>query len=128
MTAAVTDFSPRYFCPQKIKKDDFSLELKKNPDVLLELSKVKSKEQKLIGFAAETTEELERNALEKLTKKKLDLIVANNVLKSEIGFESDFNEVTIFGAQKKFILKKKKKEILAQEIWQVFLDLFLPTS
>ena len=128
MTAAVTDFSPRYFCPQKIKKDDFSLELKKNPDLLLELSKVKSKEQKLIGFAAETTEELERNALEKLTKKKLDLIVANNVLKSEIGFESDFNEVTIFGAQKKFILKKKKKEILAQEIWQVFLDLFLPTS
>lgn len=95
--AAVADFRCKNENCQKIKKkgdsSSMSLELEKNPDILVELGKVKEN-RIVVGFAAET-ENVFDHAIEKLKKKNLDLIIANNVAKSGIGFGSDNNEVTI---------------------------------
>lgn len=98
MAAAVSDFSPRSRAKQKVKKQDapLTVELKPTPDILLELGQRKEK-RLLIGFAAET-ESLVRNAKEKLKRKNLDLIVANDVSRKEIGFQSDSNQVKLIGA------------------------------
>lgn len=91
MTAAVSDFKPMKTADNKIKKaDSLQLELTKTKDILLELGKKKLKEQKLIGFAAES-ENIEENASKKLHKKNLDMIVANNLKVAG----SDTTEVTI---------------------------------
>jgi phosphopantothenoylcysteine decarboxylase/phosphopantothenate--cysteine ligase len=98
MAAAVADYRPEIVEEQKIKKsleqNEWCLKLIKNPDIISELGKIK-KQQILIGFAAET-ENLEANALKKIKSKNLDLIVANNVMEQDIGFESNNNEVTIY--------------------------------
>ncbi len=94
--AAVADFRPKDLCPSKIKKGDFEtlmLELERNPDILAELGQRKG-ERILVGFAAETDQLLE-NALEKLHKKNLDLIVANDVTQPGAGFRYDTNQVKI---------------------------------
>lgn len=93
--AAVADYAPVQTAKQKIKKngDRLTIELQKTPDILEELGKLKTK-QILVGFAAET-EDLLANAREKLQKKKLDLIVANDVSKSGVGFDCDTNMVTL---------------------------------
>ncbi|MCX8021154.1 MAG: bifunctional phosphopantothenoylcysteine decarboxylase/phosphopantothenate--cysteine ligase CoaBC [Syntrophorhabdaceae bacterium] len=96
-TAAVADFRCKSENCQKIKKKNDesvpTIELEKNPDIIAELGKVKGN-RLLIGFAAET-ENLLDNAAEKLKRKNLDMIVANDVSKKEIGFSSDNNEVTL---------------------------------
>ena len=94
MTAAVCDYRPRRVAGQKIKKTgtELVLELEPTTDILLELGKRKRR-QVLVGFAAETND-LERHALDKLRRKRLDLIVANDAS----AFESDTNRVTLFCA------------------------------
>jgi phosphopantothenoylcysteine decarboxylase/phosphopantothenate--cysteine ligase len=98
--AAVADFKCRNETCQKIKKKGDSniinLELEKNPDIIGELGKIKE-HRVLIGFAAET-ENVYDHAAEKLKKKNLDMIIANDVAKPGIGFGSDKNEVTIIEA------------------------------
>ncbi len=92
--AAVADFKPREVAPQKIKKkgdEGLTVVMDKNPDILAELGRRKER-QILIGFAAET-QDLLANAREKLTKKNLDLIVANDVTAAGAGFNSDTNIV-----------------------------------
>lgn len=93
--AAVADYRPSKVAEHKIKKEGTSLtvELEKNPDILMELGERK-KHQLLIGFAAETRD-LEKNAVEKLKRKNLDLIVANNVTQKGAGFKSDTNVVKL---------------------------------
>jgi phosphopantothenoylcysteine decarboxylase/phosphopantothenate--cysteine ligase len=94
--AAVSDFRCRNESCQKMKKTKDStvtLELEKNPDIIAELAAVKGN-RILVGFAAET-ENVTQNAVEKLKRKNLDFIVANDVSKSHIGFGSDDNEITI---------------------------------
>ncbi len=95
--AAVADYRCGTDNCEKIKKKDgqeeMTLTLKKNPDILAELGKICG-DRVLVGFAAETHNMIE-NAREKLKKKNLDLIVANDVTKSGIGFGSDSNEVTL---------------------------------
>jgi len=95
--AAVADFRCKNENCQKIKKkgtnNSMLLELERNPDILGELGKIKEN-RILVGFAAET-ENIFEHAYEKLKKKNLDLIVANNVARSDIGFGSDNNEVAI---------------------------------
>ena len=93
--AAVADFRCKSESCQKIKKkgDCMSLDLEKNPDILAELGNMKG-DRVLVGFAAET-ENVLAHATEKLGKKNLDLIVANDVSKEGIGFGSDNNEVMI---------------------------------
>jgi phosphopantothenoylcysteine decarboxylase/phosphopantothenate--cysteine ligase len=99
--AAVGDYSPRNVAAQKIKKsgDILTLELERNPDILMELGKRKEK-QVLVGFAAET-ENLVQNATEKMRKKNLDLMVANDVTVPGAGFGTDTNIVKIIYANGK---------------------------
>lgn len=94
--AAVADYRPARTSRQKIKKgsDHLVLELEKNPDILLELGRRKQPRQVLVGFAAET-ENLVEAALEKVEKKNLDLLVANDVTQPGAGFETDTNIVKL---------------------------------
>ena len=93
----MSDFAPTSIAKQKVKKQDASLtvKLKTTPDILLELGQ-KKEDRILIGFAAET-QSLVKNARAKLEKKNLDLIVANDVSRKEIGFQSDSNQVKMIG-------------------------------
>jgi phosphopantothenoylcysteine decarboxylase/phosphopantothenate--cysteine ligase len=94
--AAVADYRPESAADQKIKKTSevMMVTLTKNPDILAELGKLKTG-QFLVGFAAET-QELAANALEKLRRKNLDMLVANDVTLPGAGFESETNIVKIF--------------------------------
>ncbi|MCL4440132.1 MAG: bifunctional 4'-phosphopantothenoylcysteine decarboxylase/phosphopantothenoylcysteine synthetase, partial [Firmicutes bacterium] len=96
--AAVADYRPGEVSPQKIKKQGqaMQIELTRNPDILAELGRRKKAHQLLVGFAAETND-LEQNALAKLTGKNLDLLVANDVTLYGAGFDHDTNVVRIFG-------------------------------
>jgi phosphopantothenoylcysteine decarboxylase/phosphopantothenate--cysteine ligase len=94
--AAVADYRPAEVPEQKIKKatDTLTLELIKNPDILGSARKEFNYSGVLIGFAAET-ENLEKNAQKKLQKKHCDLIVANDVSRKDIGFDSHENEILL---------------------------------
>ncbi len=117
-SAAVADFKVKNKEKEKIKKNKFSeLSLEKNTDILGHISNHNSLRPKLvIGFAAETNS-LKNNSLKKLSEKSCDWIIANDVSRSDIGFESDFNKVSIFykdNYEEK--LPKMKKSSLASEI------------
>ena len=111
MSAAVADYRVKNFSEQKIKKfdDNLTLELVKNPDILFELGQLK-KNQILIGFAAET-QDFERNAREKLIRKNLDMIVANDVTAEGAGFGVDTNIVTLITKDnlKRYPIMKKSE-------------------
>jgi phosphopantothenoylcysteine decarboxylase/phosphopantothenate--cysteine ligase len=96
MCAAVADFRAATVAPAKIKKDGDGLrvDLTTTVDILDRIGRDKGR-RVLIGFAAETSD-IERNAKVKMRKKNLDAIVANDVTRTDIGFESDDNEVRIF--------------------------------
>lgn len=99
MAAAVADFRPAERSREKIKKRGASRALKLVPteDILSGLGRLSGRSKKVIvGFAAETSG-LEANALKKLKEKNLDLVVANDVSREGIGFDSDFNQVLIVG-------------------------------
>ena len=98
MAAAVADFRPKNPAGQKLKKNPrgMTLDLSPIPDELPQFAARKG-DRILIGFAAET-EELEDHALDKLRRKKLDLIVGNDVSRSDAGFAVDTNIVTLIGA------------------------------
>tara|TARA_B100000674_G_C37773576_1_gene883721 strand:+ start:1 stop:741 length:741 start_codon:yes stop_codon:yes gene_type:complete len=119
-SAAVADFKMSNKYPKKIKKSEtLSINFEKNIDILHYVSNHNSMRPKLVvGFAAET-ENLERNATTKLDKKNCDWIIANDVSKKDIGFNSDFNEVTIYYKDKsnqKEKLSIKKKSEISEEI------------
>ncbi|TYP60001.1 bifunctional phosphopantothenoylcysteine decarboxylase/phosphopantothenate--cysteine ligase CoaBC [Thermosediminibacter litoriperuensis] len=111
--AAVADFRPKNYSEQKIKKKDegLVLELEKNPDILKELGEKKEK-QILVGFAAET-EDIQKNALEKLNRKNLDLVVVNDVTVEGAGFGVDTNIVKIIhrNGEIEELPKMTKKEV-----------------
>ena len=108
-SAAVSDFKIIAKSKDKIKKEEsLNIKLEKNIDILNYISNHNSMRPKLvIGFAAETNN-LDSNAIKKLENKNCDWIVANDVSKKNIGFDSDFNEVTIH-----YNDFKKKKETLS---------------
>lgn len=104
MAAAVADFRPQTVAGQKIKKkadtEGLTLEMVRNPDILAEVAAQKAGgagPRILVGFAAET-ENLVANANSKLERKKLDLIVANDVTAADAGFAVDTNRVTLLAA------------------------------
>ncbi|RMH87139.1 MAG: bifunctional phosphopantothenoylcysteine decarboxylase/phosphopantothenate--cysteine ligase CoaBC [Actinomyces sp.] len=99
MAAAVADFRPVAPAAGKLKKTDGvpRVELEPTVDILAALGAAKRPGQILVGFAAET-DELVAHAREKLARKKLDWIVANDVSKPSVGFEHDTNEVVLLGA------------------------------
>jgi phosphopantothenoylcysteine decarboxylase/phosphopantothenate--cysteine ligase len=96
MAAAVADFRPKLSAPGKLKKQDGPPEivLEPTPDILAELGAAKRPGQVLVGFAAET-EDLVANASSKLARKRLDLIVANDVGAPGVGFGHDTNAVVL---------------------------------
>jgi phosphopantothenoylcysteine decarboxylase/phosphopantothenate--cysteine ligase len=119
-SAAVADFKAKAKKNQKIKKQDYlHLELEKNIDILNYVSKHNSLRPKLvIGFAAETNN-VQENAQKKLIQKNCDWIIANDVSNKSIGFDSDFNEVSIFYKDQKMQNEKltmKKKSEISEEI------------
>ena len=117
-SAAVADFKVAKKSDTKIKKkDELTIKLEKNVDILNYVSNHNSMRPKLgIGFAAESNN-LEENAIEKLKNKNCDMIIANDISNKSIGFDSEFNEVTIFYKDKKkeklFI---KNKCLISEEI------------
>ncbi len=119
LSAAVSDFIPDIKSDQKIKKKEkeINLKLKRNIDILDYISKHNSLRPKLvIGFAAET-QSLEENSKKKLLNKNCDWIIGNDVSNSNIGFDSDYNEVSIYYRNEKSEkIPFMKKSLIADEI------------
>ena len=120
MAAAVADYHVKNVAPEKIKrKAALELQLEPNPDILADLGTLRNATGKrspvLIGFAAET-ENLLENARSKLTKKRVDAIVLNDVSRSGIGFDSDRNEVTIVTSTDTIAVPEASKLDIAQKI------------
>lgn len=115
--AAPADFRPQVNFEQKIKKTahGLQLELTLNPDILAELGHRKTDQQFLVGFAAET-QDLRDNALDKLTRKKLDMIIGNLVGQPGTGMGADNNRVTIYTKEAEFEIPELPKVVLADRI------------
>ena len=119
-SAAVADFKIKEKKNEKIKKQEYlNLDLEQNIDILNYVSNHNSLRPKLvIGFAAETNN-VQENAEKKLIEKNCDWIVANDISNNSIGFNSDFNEVSIFYKDEKITNEKlamKKKSEISEEI------------
>ena len=126
LTAAVADFKLKNKYTNKVKKKEtLNLNFEKNTDILNYVSNHNSMRPSLvIGFAAETDNH-EKNAEEKLNKKNCDWIILNDVSNKNIGFNSDFNEVTIHYKNKKIKKEKlsyKKKSEISDEIVDRVID------
>ena len=125
-SAAVADFKISKKFEKKIKKREIlNLNLEKNIDIINYVSNHNSMRPKIvIGFAAET-DSIEKNAKEKLNKKNCDWIISNDVSNKEIGFDSDYNEVTIHYKNKNIKKEKlsfKKKSAISNEIVDRIID------
>ena len=114
MSAAVADYTPAQPAAEKIKKNDgaFLLELSKTKDILATLGEMKREGQVLVGFALETTNE-KSYALQKLEKKRADIIVLNSLNDAGAGFGHDTNKVTIFekGGEELVYGQKTKQQV-----------------
>ena len=117
-TAAVADYRTRDVVPQKIKKtqDQMALDLVKNPDILATIAK-EFPAVFVVGFAAET-QDIEKYARGKLEAKNLDMIACNDVSRTDIGFGSDDNAMTVFfkGKDAAVSLEKASKDIIANQL------------
>tara|TARA_R110001599_G_scaffold52683_13_gene147382 strand:- start:34157 stop:35362 length:1206 start_codon:yes stop_codon:yes gene_type:complete len=114
--AAVADYRPVRVAAQKIKKDaaGITLELERNADILATVS-AHAQAPFTVGFAAET-QEVERYARDKLERKHLDMIVANDVSDTAIGFNSDHNAVTVLWQSGSQALAQASKASIAREL------------
>ncbi|MES2675489.1 MAG: bifunctional phosphopantothenoylcysteine decarboxylase/phosphopantothenate--cysteine ligase CoaBC [Pseudomonadota bacterium] len=119
--AAVADYRSAQIASQKIKKtsaDSLTLELIKNPDIVATIAALKTKPY-TVGFAAES-ENLLDYAQQKLQRKNLDLIIANNISSADIGFNSDNNAVTVIDAKQEMLeLTKRSKQQLARDLIEI---------
>ncbi len=115
-SAAVSDFRIEAPNPQKTKKTEtLTLKLVKNKDILKDLGKKKTEKQFLVGFAAES-QNVEDYARQKLKAKNLDLIVANNILQKDAGFDVDTNRVLLIDEESETNLPLLSKEEVAEQI------------
>lgn len=116
--AAVADFRMKDVATQKMKKtgdsDEMQLTLVKNPDVIATLSQ-ENAAKCIVGFAAETQDVI-AYAKSKLERKGLDLIIANDVSRSDIGFNNDENQVTVLSKYQQWTPPKEAKSALAIEL------------
>ena len=117
-TAAVADYRTRDVVPQKIKKtqDQMALDLVKNPDILATIAE-EFPEVFVVGFAAET-QDVEKYARGKLDAKNLDMIACNDVSRTDIGFGSDDNAMTVFFRDRAAgaTLEKASKDKIAEQL------------
>ncbi len=122
--AAVSDYRPKLTSNQKLKKLNahLSLELERNPDIIGEIGSLKG-DRVLVGFAAET-EDIIANARKKLREKHLDLIVVNDISRSDSGFATETNKVTIIDSRNKIDpLPLKSKDEVAHIILSRVLEI-----
>ena len=122
-SAAVADYRPKNYSDEKIKKKDNELyiELEKTDDILKYLGENKKKGQILIGFSMETNNMIE-NSKNKLVKKNLDMIVANNLKDKGAGFGTDTNIVTLITSKESKNLSLMSKDKVADEIFNEILS------
>lgn len=125
LAAAVADFAPANTSTDKIKrgKENLDLQLEPTTDIAETLGKMKRQNQIIVGFALETHNEVE-NAIDKLTRKNLDIIVLNSLNDAGAGFGHNTNKITLIdrnGKQKSFELKPKSE--VAQDIANAIIDL-----
>ena len=127
MAAAVADYAPADASRQKIHKDSdtLTLSLVRTPDILAELGRQRAGAERplLVGFAAETTDVVER-ARRKQREKRVDLVVANDVSRTDAGFEVDTNEVTLISADGEETLPLQSKSAIAAQVVQRIETLF----
>lgn len=122
MTAAVADYRPESVADLKIKKENndvLAIKLVKNPDILAEMCKVKTQNQTVVGFCAESNNLIDY-AKSKIQRKGCDYLVVNDISKVDIGFSSDFNEVFVvdklLNVNK---IEKNTKENIAQNLLEL---------
>ena len=122
--AAVADYTPSKIAEQKIKKaeNEITLTLKQTKDILGSARDIMGFKGTLVGFAAET-ENLLENARAKCLKKGCDLIIANDISRSDIGFDSPENEVTLVYPDNSKTLPQESKEHLAFHLIEIIEDL-----
>ena len=128
-TAAVTDFKPIKRNRNKIKKENInfkSISFVKNNDILEYISKSNKNRPRLVaGFSAET-ENLTKNSINKINRKHCDLIFANDVSKKDIGFNSNYNKISVIDREGNIkIIPKNKKSFIANKIAEILLDKLL---
>jgi phosphopantothenoylcysteine decarboxylase / phosphopantothenate---cysteine ligase len=115
--AAVADYRPAQVATQKMKKTaeaSITIELVKNPDIVATIAALEAKPF-TVGFAAES-ENLITHAQQKLLRKNLDLIIANNIAEAGIGFNADDNAVTLIDNEQQLVLPQRSKQQLAREL------------
>jgi phosphopantothenoylcysteine decarboxylase/phosphopantothenate--cysteine ligase len=127
--AAVADFKPIKKNKKKIKKENGklkSINLLKNNDILEYVSKNNKYRPRLVaGFSAET-ENLTKNSIEKIKKKHCDFIFANDVSKKDIGFNSDYNKISVIDKKGNIkIIPKNKKSFIANKIAEILIEKLL---
>ncbi len=112
--AAVADYRPEQCASQKIKKtaDRLTIHMVRNEDIIAQVAARESRPF-TVGFAAETSE-LIANARDKLERKGLDLVIANDVAREDIGFGSDFNEVSVVSRDSVRVLPRQPKDQVAR--------------
>ncbi|WP_456421220.1 bifunctional phosphopantothenoylcysteine decarboxylase/phosphopantothenate--cysteine ligase CoaBC [Lutibacter sp.] len=123
LSAAVADYKPKNVSLTKIKKstNTMNIELVKTKDILASLGEIK-KNQFLVGFALETNNEIE-NAVVKLKKKKLDLIVLNSLQDKGAGFKNETNKITIIDKFEKISeFSLKSKVMVAEDIFNEIMN------
>lgn len=120
MAAAPSDYRPAVYLDNKMKKakEAFSLDLTRNPDILSSVADIKQAHQVVVGFAAES-QNVEAYATDKLKRKRLDMIVANDITAANAGFARDVNTVTVIEQDGKIsALPTMSKDRLSAEIIQ----------
>lgn len=124
MAAAVADYRPSEMATNKIKKDgsDLNLRLVKTKDILQKAGDLKSEKQTLVGFALETNDE-KKNALKKLSSKKLDMIVLNSLNDDGAGFGFNTNKISIFDKEgNEYTLPLQSKKDVAKDLVNKIID------
>lgn len=119
--AAIADYRPSDASCQKIKKsdDEISLALTKNPDVIAMVANLEARPKLVVGFAAETESVLE-HAQGKLIKKNLNFVIANDVSRGDIGFNSDSNCVSVVDRSGLTDLPIGSKQLISQQLLEIF--------
>lgn len=114
--AAVCDYKPKEYSKEKIKKQtkNMAIDLTRNKDILKEVSNLRNRPF-LVGFAAETND-LKKNALQKLSEKNCDVLAANNVLTQNSGFNSPFNELLVLSRTKQKLIQRAYKYDVAKQL------------
>ena len=129
--AAVADYRPTIAANQKIKKNQdgqrsLTLEFIENPDIIIAVAQ-RPNRPFTIGFAAET-EHLETHAKQKLVNKQLDLVVANNVANTDIGFNADDNAITVVYHDGSKVLPMMSKRALSERLVEIIAQRLSSTS